>query len=390
MMRSQFALAKSGKHQRLVDQGPFLPEPFQPAAGIFRRSLAYASPFRLPRRTVIASNSGRRRATSKSRVNSASVSARRCPAAVGLASAFGTPAKGLLNSRPVANAPVAERHPGLAILVAGAGPHAFGLAVSTSQRSKAVARPGRPAGRKPQSAATRSQPAYRYRCIRTGNALRLLVVKIGGDMIGKRRALVVDYRIFGGGENFAFDQFGPAFQLAEYRPGGRFIPAAGRHFPDDPRAVPILGGVGPGVITIRSIRSLPAVTVPFGVLPLASFHSASRCPLRTMIFAPAGSGLVKVFLKTVPMISPFVRPASTGHFAFRFADSHCSAVSCQPTTQVGTVLKQSGLLSSCFGIPVANSATRVRLGSFAARHGLVFEIRMSRVGSRHTVGSIQV
>ena len=32
------------------------------------------------------------------------------------------------------------------------------------------------------------------------------------------------------------------------------------------------------------------------VLPLASFHSASRYPLRTMNFAPAGSGLVKVFL----------------------------------------------------------------------------------------------
>ena len=116
-------------------------------------------------------------------------------------------------------------------------------------------------------------------------------------MIGKRRALVVDYRIFGGGEHFAFDQFGPTFQLAEYRPGGRFIPAAGRHFPDDPRAVPILGGVGPGgnhnpvgAILARGER------VPFGVLPLASIHSASRCPLRTMIFAPAGSGLVTVFL----------------------------------------------------------------------------------------------
>jgi hypothetical protein len=37
---------------------------------------------------------------------------------------------------------------------------------------------------------------------------------------------------------------------------------------------------------------------------LASIHSASRSPLRTMIFAPAGSGLVTVYLKTAPVISP--------------------------------------------------------------------------------------
>ena len=35
--------------------------------------------------------------------------------------------------------------------------------------------------------------------------------QIGVDMIGKRRPLVVDYRIFGSGEHFAFDQHGPAF-----------------------------------------------------------------------------------------------------------------------------------------------------------------------------------
>ena len=32
-------------------------------------------------------------------------------------------------------------------------------------------------------------------------------------MIGKRRALVVDYGVFGGGEHFAFDQFGPRSNL---------------------------------------------------------------------------------------------------------------------------------------------------------------------------------
>ncbi|MGA2062461.1 MAG: hypothetical protein ABSG67_18415 [Thermoguttaceae bacterium] len=79
-----------------------------------------------------------------------------------------------------------------------------------------------------------------------GKTLRLLVVDESGDMIGKRRALVVDYGIFGGGQDFAFDQFGPAFQLAEHRPSGGFVPASGRHFLNNSRAVPILGGVGSG------------------------------------------------------------------------------------------------------------------------------------------------
>lgn len=44
------------------------------------------------------------------------------------------------------------------------------------------------------------------------------------------------------------------------------------------------------------IRSPAAVSGAVRVLPLASFHSASRRPLRMMIFEPAGSGLVKVYL----------------------------------------------------------------------------------------------
>jgi hypothetical protein len=44
------------------------------------------------------------------------------------------------------------------------------------------------------------------------------------------------------------------------------------------------------------VPSCPMVSGAAGVLPLASFHSASGCPLRTMIFARAGSGFVAVFL----------------------------------------------------------------------------------------------
>ena len=109
----------------------------------------------------------------------------------------------------------------------------------------------------------------------------------------------------------------------EYRPGGRFVPAAGRHFPDDPRAVPILGGVGPGGNhdTVGAILA-DGERVPSASCPWRRCHSASRCPLRTMIFAPAGSGLVAVFLKTVPMIRLSLFPASSRSLRLSFRLRH--------------------------------------------------------------------
>src|SRR5207245_5495455 len=57
-------------------------------------------------------------------------------------------------------------------------------------------------------------------------------------------------------------------------------------------------------IATRSLPSLPMVKAAVRVLPLESFQRANRSPLRVKISAPAGSGLVKVFLKTVPMFLP--------------------------------------------------------------------------------------
>ena len=65
------------------------------------RNLAIALPLFGPRRIVIASNTGRCRATSSSRVNSSSVRARRFRRQSALASAFGTSANGLPTSRCV-------------------------------------------------------------------------------------------------------------------------------------------------------------------------------------------------------------------------------------------------------------------------------------------------
>ena len=96
--RSQFALAKPGKHQRLVNQFPFGPS-HSSRRRVSSRRTAVPSPFRLPRRIIIASASGRRRATSKSFTSSLSVSARRFRRGSAFASAFGTVAKGFDNNR---------------------------------------------------------------------------------------------------------------------------------------------------------------------------------------------------------------------------------------------------------------------------------------------------
>ena len=53
----------------------------------------------------------------------------------------------------------------------------------------------------------------------------------------------------------------------------------------------------------RLVPSLPVVTGAVRRFPLASIYSASRSPLRTMVFAPSGSGFVTVFLNTVPIVS---------------------------------------------------------------------------------------
>lgn len=65
---------------------------------------------------------------------------------------------------------------------------------------------------------------------------------------------------------------------------------------------------------LRPVRFLFLATIRgvkiSGLAPVerAPCYRASRCPLRTMIFAPAGSGLVTIFLNTAPMILPFSSP----------------------------------------------------------------------------------
>jgi len=73
----------------------------------------------------------------------------------------------------------------------------------------------------------------------------LQVGEVRGNVFANGRVLVVGYRVFGHSDYLCLDQFRPAFQVGQHRPGGTFVPAAGRQFPDDTRAVPILRGVGP-------------------------------------------------------------------------------------------------------------------------------------------------
>lgn len=61
------------------------------------------------------------------------------------------------------------------------------------------------------------------------------------EVLGERCYLMIGGRIFGGRNDFASDQFGPAFQFAENRPSGIFIAASGRNLTDDPLSVTKLG-----------------------------------------------------------------------------------------------------------------------------------------------------
>ena len=60
------------------------------------------------------------------------------------------------------------------------------------------------------------------------------------------RGAVIYHGIFGSGENLALHLFGPLLQFRQHRTGGGFVPAAGRHFADDPRAVAVLRRVRAG------------------------------------------------------------------------------------------------------------------------------------------------
>ena len=112
--RSQLAFAKAGKHQRLVDQGPLLPEPFQPAAASSGPQLPdrFAFSLALGERSCVQ----QRPATGhvQERRSSASVNARRCGEGRPWRRPFDTPANGLPNRRRVANAPIGEGHAGFA------------------------------------------------------------------------------------------------------------------------------------------------------------------------------------------------------------------------------------------------------------------------------------
>ena len=157
--RSQFALAKPGQHQRLVDQGPFPPEPFQPAAGFLPAQLGNRFAFSLaPAYTVIASNSGRRRATSSSRRSSSSVSARRCRRGSTSSSAFGTLANGLISKPAGFDAPVAKGHGSGPVGVAGPRPHA-GLLLRRQASVPRLRGDRSPSRLNRQSAASRCKPA---------------------------------------------------------------------------------------------------------------------------------------------------------------------------------------------------------------------------------------
>ena len=127
---SQLALAESSKHQCLVDQGPFLPEPFQPAL-YFRAQLAVD--FTLPLAPVNRHTIQQRPATRHvQELRQFGFGQRPTGSAtVGVCIGLRHSGKRIAQQpwRLGCHAPIAEGQPCASILVVGRGAHAFGLAV---------------------------------------------------------------------------------------------------------------------------------------------------------------------------------------------------------------------------------------------------------------------
>ena len=127
-------------------------------------------------------------------------------------------------------------------------------------------------------------------------------------MTSQRRQLVVGNRIIGSRQHPGLDQFASTLEIPQHGPSGVGIPASGRGFVNDARAVPILGGVGS-----RFNHDAGGSVVAGGqrcrlLLALRINSTGEAFPFRMKSEAPAGSGLVNVFLNTVPI----------SHFAFCF------------------------------------------------------------------------
>ena len=70
-----------------------------------------------------------------------------------------------------------------------------------------------------------------------------MILVIYSEMIGERRSLMIGGRGLRGRDDFAFDQFRPAFEFSENQSSGVFIPTSGRDLANEPGSVSELGDV---------------------------------------------------------------------------------------------------------------------------------------------------
>lgn len=195
--------------------------------------------------------------------------------------------------------PVAKANQFLAILVSISGGHAVGL-LTVELACQSIRRTvGQP--KKAAFVGETFQP--RLRIGKTDG-----VQSFGGSMcvkcrevIGERRCLMIGREVFSGGNDFAFDQFRPAFQFPEHRTGSIFIAAAGRKFADNALSVAKLGRERRG-FGLNPQRAIFAGR-HFGRSRLAFRGLPSRKPLSASCeqFGPTGSSRVRVLRKTVPI-----------------------------------------------------------------------------------------
>ncbi|MCI0463813.1 MAG: hypothetical protein L0Z62_43315 [Gemmataceae bacterium] len=235
---SQLALAQPRQDQRLVDERPFPPEPFQtfahlgPHVGValaLPRPLAHGQG--LKQRSLFGDGEQLEQLGLYHRPA--------LPARVGLLVSLRDAVEGIGEQPARLDGPIDEGKGGGQVAIAGAGAHAFpspqgkpaleGVPLQVGQRSPAAIR--RQASQLPAAFLT----------VFGTSAGGFEGADIGFEVLGKRGALVPCGAILAGRHHTGPHQLGAAFQVGQHTAGGLLVTAAGRHSLHIARTVPVLG-----------------------------------------------------------------------------------------------------------------------------------------------------
>ena len=173
--------------------------------------------------------------------------------------------------------PVAETHQLLPKFVSVPRRHPFGLLTTEPARQSVRRTIGEPA--EVAFIGKAFQSRFRVRDANGVQALGCPMFVESGEVNGERRCLMIGGRVFGGRDDFASDQFGPAFQFGQNRTCGVFVVASRRDFANQSLPVAKLGRErrGLGLNPQRAIFAPPSL----GLGRESRSHRLSGCTNRT-------------------------------------------------------------------------------------------------------------